>query len=241
MILKINELQKGMSVIYKINYKDGHYYIGLTNDLKRRMSEHLNAWKKTYKHIQDCDKAIHEQGGIEEVEVLEFVPIPDLEEREQYWIKYYNAYENPLGYNKTPGGDGSNQSGTFNPNAVFSKEQVYEIRKRRFLGERKKDVYQDYSFASFSGFEKIWLGTGYNDVGQEFIIQPNQKSRQEYSHEANSGLKNGKAKASYEDIIEIRKRRDNGETFSAINKDFPHLSLSTVRRIALRESYKTVE
>jgi predicted GIY-YIG superfamily endonuclease len=40
MILKINELKNGMSVIYKINYLDGHYYIGLTNDLKRRMSEH---------------------------------------------------------------------------------------------------------------------------------------------------------------------------------------------------------
>lgn len=241
MILKINELQNGMSVIYKINYKDGHYYIGLTNDLKRRMSEHLNAWEKTYKNIQDCDKAIHAQGGIEEVEILEFVPIHLLEEREQYWIKYYNAYENPLGYNKTVGGDGSNQSGVFNPNAIFSKEQVYDIRKRRFLGERKKDVYQDYSFSSFGGFEKIWLGIGYNDIGQEFIIPTNKKSRQEYSHEANNGLRNGRAKASYEDILEIRRRRNNGETFATISKDFPYLSLSTVRRIALKESYKDVE
>ena len=80
MILKINELKNGMSVIYKINYLDGHYYIGLTNDLKRRMSEHQNAWKKTYKKIQDCDIAIHNQGGIDQVEILEFVPIPQLEE-----------------------------------------------------------------------------------------------------------------------------------------------------------------
>ena len=230
-----------MSVIYKINYLDGHYYIGLTNDLKRRMSEHQNAWKKTYKKIQDCDIAIHNQGGIDQVEILEFVPIPQLEERERYWIEYFNAYESPLGYNKTPGGDSSNQTGSQNHRAVFTNEQVYDIRKRRFLGERKKDVYKDYSFASFSGFEKVWLGTGYNNIGQEFIIQANQKSRQEYSHEANSGLKNGRAKASYEDIIQIRQRKDAGETYTSIAKDFPHLSKSTIRRIALRESYKDVK
>ena len=46
MIVKISELKNNMSVIYKINYKDGRFYIGLTDDLKRRMSEHISAWKK---------------------------------------------------------------------------------------------------------------------------------------------------------------------------------------------------
>ena len=75
MILKINELKKNMSVIYKINYNNGKFYIGLTNDLARRISEHRNAWKKNEKqYVQECDLAIHEQGDITEVEILEFVP-----------------------------------------------------------------------------------------------------------------------------------------------------------------------
>jgi hypothetical protein len=45
-----------------------------------------------------------------------------LEERERYWIEYFNAYESPLGYNKTPGGDSSNQTGSQNHRAVFTNE-----------------------------------------------------------------------------------------------------------------------
>ena len=75
MILKIKDLQNNMSVIYKINYNNGKFYIGCTNDLKRRMSEHINAWKKShYKTTQECDLAIREQNGLEEIEILEFVP-----------------------------------------------------------------------------------------------------------------------------------------------------------------------
>lgn len=110
MVLKIKDLEDNMSVIYKINYRDGKFYIGFTNDLKRRISEHLNAWKKArYKKIQDCDIAIHKQNGIDEIEILEFVSdISLLEERERYWITYYDAYNSDIGYNKTPGGNGAN-------------------------------------------------------------------------------------------------------------------------------------
>lgn len=56
MIIQIKDLKDNMSVIYKINYNNGNFYIGLTNNLKRRMSEHINAWKKNnVKKIQDCD------------------------------------------------------------------------------------------------------------------------------------------------------------------------------------------
>lgn len=242
MIVKIKDLQHNMCVIYKINYNDGHYYIGLTVDLKRRMSEHLNDGKKfSYRNVSDCDKAIYEQGGLEEVEILEFCKEEELEERECYWIKKYNAYESPLGYNKTPGGSGSNQAGIFNANAVFSNEEVYDIRKRRYMGERKKDVYADYAQHPLSTFEKIWLGRGYTDIGSEFFIKTGSKSRQEYSSLANSGTNNGRSKVTREEVLEIRRRRENGETFVSIAKDFPQINKSTVRRIALRESYKDIE
>ena len=40
--------------------------------------------------------------------------------------------------------------------------------------------------------------------------------------------------------MEIRKRYDEQEPLSSIVKDFSHISKSTVRRIALRESYKDI-
>lgn len=243
MIIKINELQANMSVIYKINYKNNKFYIGRTNDLKRRISEHLNAWKKlSYKSIQDCDQAIYEQGGIEEIEILEFVPdIKLLPEREKYWIEKYNAFYDPMGYNKSPGGTTSDQVGEESGRAVFTNEQVLDIRKRRYYGERKKDVYQDYSNYSFGTFEKIWLGNGYTNIGQEYIIPTNFITRQEYSSRANAGVQNGRAKCTKEQVLNIRFRYDNGESIISIAKDFPYITESTIRRIATRQTYKNIE
>ena len=97
--------------------------------------------------------------------------------------------------------------------AVFTNEEVLDIRKRRFLKERKKDVYQDYKNHSFGSFEKIWLGYGYPNIGTEYIIPTNSKTRAEYSSEANQGVKNGRAKCSKEQVLDIRRRYDNGESF----------------------------
>ena len=143
-------------------------------------------------------------------------------------------------YNMSPGAN-PYCTGELSNTAVFTNAQVLDIRKRRFYNERKKDVYKDYSNISFSTFEKVWLGHGYTDVGREYIIETNTKTRQEYSSEANRGLKNGRAKCTEEQIKEIRLRYDNGELIPHIAKDFPHISKSTVRRIALREVYKDVK
>jgi len=123
----------------------------------------------------------------------------------------------------------------------LTNNQVLDIRKRRYLGERKKDVYLDYSDYSFATFERIWLGKGYPGIGKEYLIPTNSISKQEYSSAANKGLNNGRAKCSKEMILEVRKRYDNGESISSILKDFSYVSRNTIRRIALRESYKDVE
>ena len=72
-------------------------------------------------------------------------------------------------------------------------------------------------------------------------VKSNTKTRQEYSSEANKGLRNGRSKCNRQEILDIRKRYDNNEPISSIAKDYlQKISLSTVRRIALRESYKDV-
>lgn len=239
MKIKVEDLESNMMGIYKITYPNGKIYIGLSTDIKRRMKEHnFNSHQK----LQPCDAAIKKYGKIEEIEILEFVNNSnDLEQKEKYWIQYFNSNNRDIGYNLTPGGDAFHLFGENNINASFSNEEVLDIRKRRFNGERKKDVYKDYQDKSFSSFEHIWLGRGYSDIGKEYIIPTNSKTRQQYSSEANQGLKNGRAKCTREEILDIRKRYDNGETISSIKKDYLHkISHSTIRRIALRESYASV-
>lgn len=226
--------------IYKINYPNGKIYIGLSIDIKRRLYEHWNITKGNL----PCDAAILKYKiPFDEIEILEIVDdASKLNERERYWIAYYDANNKEKGYNLTPGGDTSNLGGEDNSASVFTNDQVLDIRRRRFEGERKKDVYKDYQNISFSTFEHVWLGRGYPQIGQEYLIPVGQKTRQEYSSEANKGLKNGRAKCSREDILEIRRLRDEeGMTFKDIQTKFSYLSKSTVRRIAIRESYADVE
>lgn len=232
MKILVKDLEPNMMGIYKITFPNQKIYIGKSIDIKRRMFEHNSiSANKT-----PCDNAVNKYGKIIEIEILEFINnIAELNEREKYWIQYYNSTDRRIGYNISAGGenDGFNK-------AIFTKEQVIDIRKRRFYGERKKDVYKDYNHFSFASFENIWLGRGYNNIGTQYLIKPHSKSRQLYSSEANDGLKNGRAKCSREEILIIRNRYDNGETFASISKDFPNISASTIRRIALRESYKNV-
>ena len=239
MIYKVAQLQPNMACIYKINYPNNKIYIGCTIDLKRRMREHnYNSHQK----LCPCDLAIKKYGKIIEIEVLEFInDLSIMEEREKYWINFYNSNNKQIGYNLTNGGDACYQNGEKNSRAVFTNKEVLDIRKRRFLKERKKDVYQDYKNHSFGSFEKIWLGHGYPNVGSEYLIPTNSKTRAEYSSEANQGVKNGRAKCSKEQVLDIRKRYDNGESFVDIQKIYNFLSKSTVRRIALRESYSSIK
>lgn len=239
MKIKIENLEDNMMGIYKINYPNGKVYIGLSTNIKRRIKEHNH---NSHNNLPPCDAAIKKYGQITEIEILEFVnDINKIEEREKYWIKYYQSNNKEKGYNLTPGGDATHQLGEDHHKAAFTNDEVLDIRKRRFKGERKKDVYLDYQDKNFSTFEHVWLGRGYPEVGKEYLIKSNTKTRQEYSSEANKGLRNGRSKCNRQEILDIRKRYDNNESISSIAKDYlQKISLSTVRRIALRESYKDV-
>ena len=88
-----------MSYIYKItNLIDGKVYIGLTTRTVEMR------WKEHCRHDSlEVDKAIQEYGKYNfTIETLEECDDSILDDREQYWINYYNSYNN--GYNQTLGG-----------------------------------------------------------------------------------------------------------------------------------------
>ena len=103
-----------MGVIYKIQHKEsGKIYIGQTRRaLKQRIKEHLR--NKQHYHIGN---ALNKYGiDAFDVSIVEITDDNLLNEREKYWIKYYDCV-NPKGYNNTYGGEGG----------VMSKDAKYKI------------------------------------------------------------------------------------------------------------------
>lgn len=121
MIYQVNELPNGLIGIYKITFPNNKIYIGLSRDIKRRMGEYNSASKAK----GPCDYAIKKYGKITTIEVLEAYDTIDqelLEERERYWIKYYQSNNRNIGYNLTEGGDGASRPNEDNPKAVFTND-----------------------------------------------------------------------------------------------------------------------
>lgn len=96
-----------MGVIYKVtNLINNKIYIGQTKrDAKIRWGEHLSSSfnKNSISYNVIFHKAIRKYGKENfKLEIIEKCDNKILLDREKYWIKYFNSYEN--GYNSTPGG-----------------------------------------------------------------------------------------------------------------------------------------
>lgn len=96
--------------IYKVeNNINSKVYVGQTTQpLSVRWSKHLtDMLSDDSKFYRAMLKHGAENFQIAEIEVLEFLPenIEELNEREQYWIDFYDAKDS--GYNSTLGGKGS--------------------------------------------------------------------------------------------------------------------------------------
>lgn len=149
----VKDLDRGVMGVYQIDFPNGKIYIGLSIDIKRRMWEHNNPNKaKT-----PCDFAIIKYGKIEKIKILELIDDEGkLVEREKYWIKYKNSNNKQIGYNITDGGDGTAMIGENHYRATMTNEEVIYIRKSRYKGARKIDIYKEFEDrVGFSAFEHV--------------------------------------------------------------------------------------
>lgn len=122
-----------IGVIYKItNLINGKIYIGQTiQNLKDRWYRHCGYSGSEGEQNMVIKKAVHKYGKenftIEELESCQAV---DLNEKEKYWINYYNSYKE--GYNATKGG----QDGAKMPKLI-SKTQEIIAKYQKGLSLRK--------------------------------------------------------------------------------------------------------
>lgn len=98
-----------MGVIYKVtNLINGKVYIGQTIDFQRRKRKHLSdARKNDVKDTSIFHRAIRKYGEDSfSWEIIEEVSSEQLDDREKYWIQFFESYiEYNKGYNMTLGGD----------------------------------------------------------------------------------------------------------------------------------------
>lgn len=90
--------------IYKVtNQLNNKVYIGQSEDIYKRWEAHkVRAYNEKYQY--KFYEAVRKYGLENFVfTIIELCDFERLDEREQYWIKYYDSYNN--GYNSTEGGD----------------------------------------------------------------------------------------------------------------------------------------
>ena len=107
--------------IYMYENKQNHKkYVGQSTNIQRRKEEHLK-WPSKYSRFDMELRAIGEDQFI--FSVLEECAVDELDERETYWIKFYDTVN--TGYNLTYGGQ--SYRGQANPGAKLTDDDVRAI------------------------------------------------------------------------------------------------------------------
>ena len=234
--------------IYKFTNKNNNKsYIGQSINIEKRFKEHLKAQADSYFH-----RALIKY-GIEEFDfsILEILEPSQLNEREKYWIQYYDSFNN--GYNLTLGGEDnpSNHkdivekrthkllydkevnkklhiSGERNPNHKLTEEDVKQIRTAYAQNKPIGEVYPLYADkVGYSAFQYCWLGKTWKNIMPEVYQQRN----------SSICIRND---LTPEIVKNIRQEYMSGKTQSYLEKKY-NKSYETMRRILKLDRWKMQE
>lgn len=154
--------------IYKItNKENGKVYIGQSNNVERRISEHQKARTMTidaYINVLGVDKF--------DFEILEECPEEELDNKEQQYIAEYDSCKN--GYNIQSGGF-NNAQGENNGRARLTEADVRFLRRCYAEHRPQKEIYETY-FAdkiSKNAFQTAWQGRSWTNIMPEVFTPEN--------------------------------------------------------------------
>ena len=224
-----------LSGIYKItDIINNKAYIGRAVDLKNREWRHYcycEPEKYSKASLQpEINMRIHQammQNRNKDnflFEVLEYCPVEFLDEREQYYISYYNT-KFPNGYNSTDGGQTyPHRKGEEHYNHSLTQYQVDQIYDFLISGKTVKEIQTIIPQASMETISAI--NNGYN-------------WRKENYNYPLSRL-NGVIKINDEEIKKIRTLWKNGKTITEIKKLYPFIARTTISDIISGKTHKGI-
>lgn len=177
------------------------------------------------------------------LEILEECEKELLNEREKYWIQYFNSYKD--GYNGTEGGDflNSDTSGEKNGRALLSEEDVYYIRECYNNHIPFREVYALYKDKiSKRGLQKVWYFETWQKIHPEYHTDEN---RHWHNHNAKANSSevaaNNKRHFSKEQVLEMREKYTQGMSVQEIwSTMYPNLAKSTVYNAVKGITYKDI-
>lgn len=232
--------------VYRIfNNINGKSYIGVSNDIEKRWKTHKTIYDNPLnKEYQKTLYKAFRKYGLENFsfEVLEeFTNSEKLYEREKYWIKIYDSFEN--GYNDSEGGEfGSVKGhcrGESNGRAKLTEQDVIQIRidyKNHITKQQSYSKFKDK--ITFGGFGGVWTGKTWSYIMPEVFSEENKKWHATQG-KANAGERNGSALLTKEQILDIRNKKSMKEDKKEVYKKYSEIiAYSTFEQIWYNMTYK---
>lgn len=204
----------------KINNK---VYIGQSINIEKRFREHLNDHtNEKYKGFNTKFYRALRKYGISNFEFSIIEETINLNERERYWIEFYNSFHN--GYNSNCGGENVTENNENHPLSKLTNEDVLSIKEAL-----KETSISQYELASKYGvtqseISNINTGSKWSNLGDyAYPIRKQAGKTGEDSH---------RTVLTNDIVIEIRNRYVS-ESGKSIYKDYTNLCSYTTFERAL--------
>lgn len=228
--------------IYKItNQVNNKIYIGQSKRIKERWQEHLRSGQPEKYSIKERDSKvpIHlamQKYGVEnfKFEIIEECLEEELNDKERYWISYYNSNNKEKGYNLTIGGqENFALKGEFHSQAKLTQRDVDQIK---FLLKENKKSYTEilklYPFITKGTISNINNGKNWKDNSEKYPLRP--------AYFGSQGTKNSTAKLNEKMVMEIRELYSKGISIEKIGKMYDIVSINTIKAVIYGKTWKNL-
>lgn len=225
---KLSDKDYIYSGVYMINFPNNKKYIGISNNIKRRMNEH----NIDFRNNLPIERAIQKYGKIKDFILLEEISAENrglMREREKYWIAKYHSNNREFGYNISEGGDGAD-IGSKNSQAKFTEEQIQQIyQELKECKETMTNIAKKYNI-DLSSLSYINNGKTYFHSSEFYPIRNN-------SQRIKKGIQNYNSKFNEEILDEIFiLLKENNLTMKEIANKF-NVAESTIHNINNGKTY----